>query len=163
MNTPESTMLTQKPPTISLPKNWPSHVKSAVLNVISLARAGLHLSATTVGRMLKEPPCPVAKQAEVSTGRVVTAKGPNHVWHLDLTTVTTVSGLWAPWLPFALPQSWPFCWWVAMVVDHYSHRLISVAVFPKKPDSLGVCKFLGSVDSTPNYLICDKDKVFWCE
>ena len=37
MKTPESTMLTQKPPTISLPKNWPSHVKSAVLNVISLA------------------------------------------------------------------------------------------------------------------------------
>jgi len=42
MKTPESTMLTQKSPTISLPKNWPSHVKSAVLNVISLA----HFSVT---------------------------------------------------------------------------------------------------------------------
>ena len=63
-----------------------------------LARAGLHLSPTTVGRMLKEPPHPVAKQREVVTGRVVTAKGPNHVWHLDLTIVPTVSGFWAPWL-----------------------------------------------------------------
>ena len=41
MKTAESTMLTQKPPTISLPKNWPSHVKSAVLNVISLAHFSL--------------------------------------------------------------------------------------------------------------------------
>ena len=66
-----------------------------------------------------------------------------------------------PVLP--LPDLSLVCWWVAMVVDHYSRRLISVAVFPKKPDSLGVCRFLGSVDSTPNYLICDKEKAFWCE
>ena len=84
----------------------------------TLARAGLHLSATTVGRMLREPPRPVAKQSEVSTGRVVTAKNPNHVWHLDLTTVPIVSGFWASWLPFALPQCWPFCWWVAVAIDH---------------------------------------------
>ena len=73
-----------------------------------LARAGLHLSPTTVGRMLREPPHPVAKQQEVVTGRVVTARGPNHVWHLDLTIVPTVSGFWAPWVPFALPtlRSW---------------------------------------------------------
>ena len=64
-----------------------------------LARAGLHLSATTVGRMLKEPLPPVPQQVEVSTGRVVTAKRPNHVWHLDLTAVPTVPGFWASWLP----------------------------------------------------------------
>jgi transposase InsO family protein len=128
----------------------------------TLARAGLHLSVSTVGRMLKEPPPPLPKQVDVSTGRVVTAKHPNHVWHLDLTTVPTVSGFWASWLPFALPQSWPFCWWVAVVIDHYSRRLIAVAVFSQKPDSLAVRRLLGSVDSTPNYLVCDKDKVFWC-
>jgi transposase InsO family protein len=128
----------------------------------TLARAGLHLSVSTVGRMLKEPPPPLPKQVDVSTGRVVTAKRPNHVWHLDLTTVSTVSGFWASWLPFVLPQSWPFCWWVAVVIDHYSRRLITVAVFSQKPDSVAVCRFLGSVDSTPNYLVCDKDKVFWC-
>ena len=93
---------------------------------------------------------------------MVTAKRPNHVWHLDLTTVPTVSGFWASWLPFALPQCWPFCWWVALVIDHYSRRLIAVSVFSKKPDSVAICWFLESVDSTPNYLVCDKDKVFWC-
>ena len=79
-----------------------------------LARAGLHLSVTTVGRMLKEPPHPAPKRVGVSTGRVVTAKRPNHVWHLDLTTVPTVSGFWASWLPFAVLQCWPFCCWVGV-------------------------------------------------
>ena len=98
---------------------------------------------------------------------MVAAKGPNHVWHLDLTIVPTVSGFWAPWLPFALPQSWPFCWWVAVAIDHYSRRLMSLAVFPKKPDSRTVCTFLESglrsAGAMPDYLICDKDKVFWCK
>ena len=134
----------------------------------TLARAGLHLSATTVGRMLKEPPHLVAKRQEVvSTGRVVTAKGPNHVWHFDLTTVPIVSGFWASWLPFALPQCWPFCWWVAVAIDHYSRRLISIVTFPKKPDSRAIRRFLESgirsVGATPDYLICDKDRTFWCK
>ena len=133
----------------------------------TLARVGLHLSPTTVGRMLTEPPHPVVEQQEVVTGRVVTATDPNHVWHLDLTIVPTVSGFWASWVPFALPQSWPFCWWIAVAMDHYSRRLMSLAVFPKKPDSRTVCTFLESVircaGSRPKYLVCDKDKVFWCK
>jgi hypothetical protein len=59
----------------------------------TLARAGLHLSVSTVGRMLKEPPPPLSKQVAIFTDRVVTAKRPNHVWHLDLTTVPTVLAL----------------------------------------------------------------------
>ena len=47
--------------------------------------------------------------------RVVTAKYPNHVWHMDLTAVTIVPGFWTAWLPFALPQGWPFCWWVIIM------------------------------------------------
>jgi hypothetical protein len=35
--------------------------------------------------------------------RTVTAKRPNHVWHVDLTVVPTASGFWAPWFPLALP------------------------------------------------------------
>ena len=133
-----------------------------------LARAGLHLSPTTVGRMLREPPPAVANHEEMVTiGRVVTAEGPNHVWHLDLTIVPIVSGFWASWLPFALPQSWPFCWWVAVSIDHYSRRLMSVAVFANKPDSRTVCTFLEGVircaGSRPSYLVCDRDKVFWCK
>ena len=134
----------------------------------TLARAGLHLSPTTVGRMLKEPSLSVANQEEMmSIGRVVTAKGSNHVWHLDLTIVPTVSGFWASWVPFALPQSWPFCWWVAVAIDHCSRRLMSLAVFPNKPDSRTACAFLERVircaGSRPKYLVCDKDKIFWCK
>ncbi len=83
-----------------------------------LCRAGLHVGATTVGRILKELPQRAPRETRLSTGRVVTAKRPNHVWHTDLTAVPTGAGYWAPWLPFALPQCWPFCWWVAVIIDH---------------------------------------------
>jgi transcriptional regulator with XRE-family HTH domain len=48
-----------------------------------LARAGLHLGATTVRRMLRAPrkPEPTSKRRELL--RVVTAKRPNHVWSTD--------------------------------------------------------------------------------
>jgi len=45
---------------------------------------------------------------EAATPRAVTAKHPNHVWHVDLTFVPPV-GFWIPWLPLALPQVGPFC------------------------------------------------------
>jgi hypothetical protein len=52
-----------------------------------LWRAGLHLGVTTVGRILKEPPCPKEKVVTPAKGRVVTAREPGHVWHIDLTAV----------------------------------------------------------------------------
>jgi putative transposase len=132
-----------------------------------LCRAGLHLGATTVGRILKEAPRPKPREATQTTGRVVTAKAPNHVWHIDLTAVPTGSGLWVPWLPFALRQCWPFCWWLAVVIDHYSRRAMAFAVFSRRPSSLAVRGFLGRAiaraKATPKYLICDKDTIFWCE
>ena len=57
-----------------------------------LARAGLHLGSSTVGRIVKEPPAtppvsePVTGKPEAEE-RHVTAKRPNHVWNVDLTTV----------------------------------------------------------------------------
>ena len=70
----------------------------------TLCRAGLlHLGVTTVGRILKEEPQSDPGD-ETTCTRVVTAKYPNHVWHVDLTAVPTSVGFWAPWLPFALPQ-----------------------------------------------------------
>jgi len=59
-----------------------------------LARAGLHLGATTVRRMLKPAPKPTPKSSHPPKPRAVTAKRPNHVWHLDLTTVPTLGGFW---------------------------------------------------------------------
>ncbi len=133
-----------------------------------LARAGLHLASSTVGRMLNEEPShprSVAKMHEDE--KRVTADRPNHVWHVDLTTVPITDGLWAPWIPFALPQRWPFCWWVAIVLDHYSRRVMGFAVFKDQPTSVAMRTFLGRTarraGTSPKYVICDKGAQFWCE
>jgi transcriptional regulator with XRE-family HTH domain len=59
-----------------------------------LCRAGLHLGSTTVRRMLRDAPGRNPVEASVAASRVVTARGPNHVWHLDLTTIPTSLGFW---------------------------------------------------------------------
>ena len=132
----------------------------------TLCRAGLHLGVTTVGRILKEEPQSDPEDAAPST-RFVTAKRPNHVWHADLTVVPTSAGFWASWLPFALPQCWPFCWWVAVVIDHYSRRIMGVTTFKNSPTSVSVQHFLEHVidnaGATSKYLICDKGQQFWCD
>jgi putative transposase len=131
-----------------------------------LARAGLHLGATTIGRVRHQPSTrPPAPCVEPTwpTPRV-TAKRPNHVWHVDLTTVPTSAGFWTTWLPFALPQCWPFCWWLAIVVDHYSRRVIGLTIFKQQPTSEQVRRFLGRVIATvgvgPKYLVTDSGVQF---
>lgn len=110
----------------------------------TLARAGFHLGATTVGRMLKEAPKPPAKKEPAQdTQPKIVADYPGHVYHIDLTVVPIGSGFWTSWLPFALPPCWPFCWWVAVVVDHFSRRITDVAVFASKPGCRALCAFLG--------------------
>jgi putative transposase len=141
-----------------------------------LARAGLHLGVTTVGRMLKakakkappsKPDSTVTAEDAKPSERVVTAKRPNHVWHVDLTAVPTGSGFWATWLPFALPQCWPFCWWLAVVVDHFSRKVMGVAIFRKQPDCQQVIAFLAKTirqaGTAPKYIISDKGSQFWCK
>ncbi len=132
----------------------------------TLCRAGLHLGTTTVGRILKEAPHPASGHPPPCTG-VVTANRPTHVWHVDLTAVPTSVGFWAPWLPFALPQCWPFCWRVAVVIDHYSRRVMGVTSFKHSPTSRSVQYFLErAMDSTgakPKFIISDKGQQFWCD
>lgn len=70
----------------------------------TLCRAGLHLGATSVGRILQEEKFPGPGFADESLGRVVASMCPNHVWHVDLTAVPTSSGFWTSWPPFSLPQ-----------------------------------------------------------
>jgi putative transposase len=135
-----------------------------------LARAGLHLGATTVGRMLHEKPkpptLPPAHAEPDGKQRVVTAKYPNHVWHVDLTTVPT-GGFWTTWLPFALPQCWPFCWWVEVVIDHFSRRVMGTTAFPNQPSCQEVCGVLGrtvaKAGRAPRHIICDRGKQFDCQ
>jgi transposase InsO family protein len=135
----------------------------------TLARAGLHLGATTVGRMLKEHPrpAPVRRAAvDTATTQVVTARFPNHVWHIDLTTVPTMSGFWVAWTPLSLPQRWPFCWWVAVIVDHFSRRVMGLTVFAKQPTGQAVREFLSQSIrrcwAQSNHLISDKGRQFHC-
>jgi transposase InsO family protein len=133
-----------------------------------LCRAGLHLAPTTVGRMLKQEevfPEPVA--AAVRVGPVVTGKFPNHIWHIDLSAVPTRLGFWVPWSPRSAPLEWPFCFWIAVVLDHFSRRVQGFMVFERKPDSRTLRSFLGrvirDVGAVPRHLISDKESMFFCE
>jgi putative transposase len=133
-----------------------------------LARAGLHLGTTTVGRILREKPAGRPSPSDRKAGvkpRVVTSRYPDHLWQVDLTTVRIVSGFWTAWLPFSLPQCWPFCWWVAAVLDHFSRRVMGFAVFKTPPTSEALRALLGrtirSTKATPRHLVCDKGPQFW--
>lgn len=119
-------------------------------------------------------PAPPPKPTEMPTtqapndklSHTVTAKRPNHVWHIDLTLVPT-GGFWTAWLPFSLPQCCPFCWWIACIIDHFSRRVMGVAVFRKQPDSRQVQQFLAKTipenNAKPKYVICAKGCQFWCK
>ena len=123
-----------------------------------LARAGLHLAPSTVRRMLDKsaeplpghPPHPQATggpgEAHFPNGhksdRTVTAKYPHHVWHVDLTAVPTHCGFWVPWFPFASIQCWPFCFWVVVVLDHYSRKALMHGVFKTPPSAHQVTDWL---------------------
>ena len=80
------------------------------------ARSALHLGVTTIGRMLKQKPRGLAEVKKSTNSpartpsdnrhmRVMTAKYPDHVWHVDLTTVPVLLGFWTPWLPLAKRQA----------------------------------------------------------
>ena len=131
-----------------------------------LARAGLHLGATTVGRILKETePIPedVACTITIET-RSVKASYPGELWHVDLTAVPTGAGFWVPWLPHSLPQSWPFCWWVAVVVDHVSRAVVGLAVFRSPPTAkemqAAISEAIRRVGRPPKYIITDQGSQF---
>ena len=146
-----------------------------------LARAGLHLAVSTVGRMVKRPPAsppPPASEAGLEANsagvvRTVTAKYPGHVWNVDLTTVPIGGGFWVSWIPHALAQSWPFCWWVGFILDHFSRRVVGFSVFAKEPTAEQICEMLDRaverVGQAPKYTVTDQGPQFsgkylaWCE
>jgi putative transposase len=138
-----------------------------------LARAGLHLAPTTVRRMVEAPRPPNPRVAPRAVVRVLTARHPNHVWHVDLTTVPTALGFWIPWVPIARAQVWPFCWWVALVMDHFSRRVMRFAVYRTEPSSVAIQGFLEGVfrrvRQQPQHFISDQGGQFtargflrWC-
>jgi len=134
-----------------------------------LARAGLHLGATTVGRMLKEKPVPkpTGDQKKDGENRVVTSKYPNHLWQIDLTTGPIGAGFWTKWKPFSLPQCWPFSWWLGVIMDHHSRRIMGITLFSREPTSVAVRAFLGrtihTTGVTPRHLVTDQGPQFSCK
>jgi putative transposase len=55
---------------------------------------------------------------------------------------------------------------VAVVIDHYSRRVVGFAAFGNNPTSLSIQSFLESAivnaGAAPKYIICDKGQQFWC-
>ena len=147
-----------------------------------LARAGLHLSPSTVRRMVKKPvenPTPPSKQPnetvskKAKSGKTVTARHPGHTWHIDLTTVPTRQGFWVPWIPFALRQNWPFSFCVFSIVDHFSRKCILSKGFRKAPSTKAITETLDLAialcGKAPKYIISDQGSQFrenyelWCD
>lgn len=150
----------------------PSMGKVRIANV--LAQAGFHLSATTVVRMLETTKPPPREPVTADVARHLRSDRADHVWRVDLTTVPMTRGFWVPWLPWALPPRWPFCWWVAVVVDHFSRRIMGFDVFNQTPTSVAIRQLLGRVireaGSSPAHLITDHGSQFtdagsrlWCK
>jgi transposase InsO family protein len=120
--------------------------------------------ATTIRRMVLEratPPDLDPVHIERRRSPVV-ARYPGHTWHVDLTVVPTRAGFWVPWFPFSLPQRWPFCWWVAVVVDQVSRAVMGLAVFPRSPSSDQIQRFLDRAirdcGRSPEYVVTDKGR-----
>ena len=134
-----------------------------------LARTGIHIGKTTVERILKEKPAKEPEPASADSGkqRRIVSKYPSHTWHADLTAVPISGGFWTSWIPNALWQRWPVCWWVLNVVDHFSRRSMGFAVFKSKPSSEEVTTALTRIAFNervkPKHIIVDQGKQFKCE
>ena len=89
-----------------------------------LARAGIHIGKTTVERILKEKPdyAPGPRTDDDGKQCKIVSKYPGHTWNADLTAVPISGGFWTNWIPNAICQRWPVCWWVLNVIDHFSRR-----------------------------------------
>lgn len=127
-----------------------------------LCRAGIHLGPTTVGRILREPtPKP---PSEGAAPPLTVAEHPDHVWHIDLTTIPTSMGFWTPYAPNSSSLAWPFCWWIAVVFDQFSRRVVDFAIYRKHPNSDDVCALLErateAAQRKPSCLVSDGEGQF---
>jgi transposase InsO family protein len=96
--------------------------------------------------------------------RIVIANCPNHIWGLDTTAVPTSAGFWTTGLPFSFAQSWPFCWWVAVVINHWSRHSLGLAVFKRRPTDDEICLVLDKAarraERAPKYMVSDQSTEF---
>jgi transposase InsO family protein len=147
-----------------------------------------------VGRALKKapvkplpPPAPRgqqrARKPDAGTGqasavveprpRVVTARYPHHLWHIDLTVMPALGGFWVPWLPYTLAQHWPFGVWLVLVLDHYSRSVVARGSFEAQPSAVQVRAVLERAvrehRRAPRHIVSDSGAQFqgeyraWCK
>lgn len=134
-----------------------------------LARTGIHNGKTTVGRILKEKPVDAPDPRNDETGKQcrIVSKYPGHTFHADLTAVPISGGFWTNWIPNAIWQRWPVCWWVLNVIDHFSRRSMGFAVFKCRPTSEQVTAALDRIIAAehvcPKHLIVDQGPEFDCD
>jgi len=76
------------------------------------------------------------------------------------------SGFWVPWFPTMLPQRFPFCWWVAVVVDQMSRRMIAFEAYRSLPTSEKIQALLRRAQRAqgfaPRCIVSDKGSQFHC-
>ena len=138
-----------------------------------LARTGLHMSGSTVGRIVNEPPIDPSKiespekPESPNPQREIIANYSDHVWSLDFTEVPTETGFWVPWKPNSITQCWPYCWHVLNLVDHFSRRSPGMAVFDKAPTSEAMTAELARIideqGCKPKHIVVDHGPQFDCE
>lgn len=144
-----------------------------------LGRVSLHISSSTVGRIIKKTPIdpssvePMSEDPDADLrpcgdiddepSREVIAKYPNHVFSVDITQVPIDDGYWVPWSPFAILQQCPFCWHVLSVIDHYSRHVIGSRVFPKAPTGQQVTDAMSDMAIKPKHIVTDRGQQFDCK
>lgn len=143
-----------------------------------LARAGLHLASSTVRRIMRAPrergPAPSGPRRS-RPSKPVRATRPHHVWQVDLSVLPmSGGGFWVPWVPYALAQTWPFAWWIAVIIDQHSRKIVGFEVFHAPPSGAQVVAVFErsreAEGATPKYVVSDKGTQFtgddylrWCE
>ncbi len=171
----------------ALRATFPSLGSQRIANM--LARAGVHLAASTVGRISKEEPPSEPSPGEqdratdnervgetetdATTPRVVTARYPHHLWHVDLSLLPRVAGWWVSWVPHSLKQAWPFCFWIGVVLDHFSRSVVAWRLYLSQPSAKQVCSLLEkarrNAGVAPKHIVTDRGPQFakkykaWCK
>jgi len=97
------------------------------------ARSGLYLAANTIGRYLKSEDPINPEDLEVSEeepeSKSISSEYPDHVWSLDLTAVPTFGGFWTSLIPNSLAQVCPYCWWILVIINHFSRNADVVSLY----------------------------------
>lgn len=193
----EAALLALKQPV----NKWPAFVRELVLRLTQvspalgkkriaqmLARAGLAIASTSVGRIRKEKPAqagaasppsassasePDPSKAAPKEPRAVSAKHEHHVWHIDLTMLPLASP-WVTWSPFALPPVFPFCYWLGAVMDQWTRKIVGFKLFLRQPTGAKIAAMLdtavAAAGQAPVHIVSDQGAQFtsaeyeaWCQ